>query len=106
MIDSPTAAALSAVASRRRRDMLRLVWDHEMSAGELASHFDISWPAVSQQLATLKEAGLVRERREGRYRYYTSDEDTVGPLVAILRQMWSEDLERLARIVEEEHGRG
>lgn len=106
MSDSPTALMLNAVASRRRRDMLRLVWERELSAGELASHFDISWPAVSQQLATLKEAGLVRERREGRHRYYTSDEGALGPLAAILHQMWSEDLQRLAIIIEEDQRDG
>lgn len=97
-----SAAALTAVASPRRRRILRLLWDREMSAGELASHFDISWPAISQHLTTLKSAGLVRERREGRHRYYSADGDTVGPLAEVLEQMWAEDLDRLAALAEED----
>lgn len=97
-----SAAALTAVASPRRRQILRLVWGRELSAGELASQFEVSWPAISQHLATLKAAGLVRERREGRHRYYSADSSTVGPLADILEQMWSEDLDRLAAMAEED----
>lgn len=97
-----TAAALAAVASPRRRRLLRLMWQRELSAGELAGHFDISWPAVSQHLGTLKAAGLIRERREGRNRYYLADADTVGPLAAVLQQMWADDLDRLAELAEAE----
>ena len=94
--------ALSAVASERRRDILRLLWRTERSAGDLASQFDISWPAVSQHLGILKDAGLIRERRDGRHRYYEADEDTLGPLEAVLTQMWSADLDRLAQLAESE----
>lgn len=97
-----SAAALSAVASPRRRQILRLIWGQELSAGELASHFEVSWPAISQHLSTLKAAGLVRERRDGRHRYYSADSGTVGPLAAILEQMWADDLDRLAAMAEED----
>lgn len=99
------ATALRAVASERRRRILRLVWDRELAAGELARHFDISWPGVSQHLRVLKEAGLVRERREGRRRLYRADVEKAGPLAAVLEEMWSDGLDRLARLAEEE-GRG
>lgn len=92
--------ALSAVASDRRRDILRLLWQTERSAGDLAAQFDISWPAVSQHLGILKDAGLIREKREGRNRYYTADANTLGPLRAVLTQMWTSDLERLAELAE------
>lgn len=98
----PSPQALTAVASPRRRRILRLLWQRELSAGELAAHFDISWPAVSQHLTTLKDAGLVNERRSGRHRYYTADESTVGALSDILQQMWESDLDRLAELAEEE----
>ncbi len=103
---APTAEALSAIASPRRRDMLRLMWGRELSAGELASNFDISWPAVSQHLTTLKQAGLVTERRDGRNRYYSSDETMVGSLAMILEQMWDNDLDRLASLAEEDERNG
>ena len=52
---------LDAVSNPRRRAILRLVWTRELSAGEIASRFDVSWPAVSQNLRVLKEAGLVKD---------------------------------------------
>jgi len=94
--------ALRAIASERRRQILRLVWRKERSAGELAAQFDVSWPAVSQHLGVLKEAGLVRERRDGRHRLYTADEETLGPLEAVLTAMWSDDLDRLADLAEQD----
>lgn len=97
--------ALTAVASERRRRILHLLWETELSAGELASRFDVSWPAISQHLGVLKEAGLVRERRDGRRRLYRADSATLGPLEAVLTAMWRSDLDRLADLAEaEEHG--
>jgi len=104
MMSSPSPEALTAVANPRRRRILQYVWHEELSAGELAARFDISWPAVSQHLTTLKAAGLVRERREGRHRYYKADEASLGPLAGILKQMWSADLDRLAELAEGEEG--
>jgi DNA-binding transcriptional ArsR family regulator len=91
---------LDAIASPRRREMLRLVWDRELSAGEIASHFDVSWPAVSQNLNVLREAGLVSERREGRRRLYRAEPRALGPLAEALREMWKSDLKSLKLEVE------
>ncbi len=63
--------ALRAIAEPRRRRILMLIWEQEMSAGEIASYFDISRPAISQHLRVLREARLVRERREGTRRLYS-----------------------------------
>ena len=90
---------LDAVASPRRREILRLVWDRELSAGEIASHFDVTWPAISQNLAVLRTAGLVVERQESTRRYYRADRAAAGPLALVLEEMWSRDLERLRRVV-------
>ena len=95
-------AALRAVASPRRRAILRLVWDRELSSGEIASHFDISWPAISQNLRVLEEAGLVHARRDGVARLYRVDRSRLGPLKSVLQQMWDDDLDRLAQVAEEE----
>ncbi|MEX2279308.1 MAG: metalloregulator ArsR/SmtB family transcription factor [Acidimicrobiia bacterium] len=98
--------ALAAIASDRRREILRLLWQTERSAGDLASEFEISWPAISQHLGILKVAGLVRERRDGRHRLYTANPETVGPLKAVLTSMWEADLDRLASHAEaEERGK-
>lgn len=91
---------LDAISSPRRREILRLVWDGELSAGEIASRFEVSWPAVSQNLKVLRTAGLVRERREGTKRFYQADRDALGPVGAVLRQMWEQDLDALEQTIE------
>ena len=93
-------AVLDAISSPRRREILRLVWDAELSAGDIAARFDVSWPAVSQNLKVLRTAGLVRERREGTKRFYRADPGALGPLHAVLREMWETDLDALERTIE------
>jgi DNA-binding transcriptional ArsR family regulator len=96
-------ATLRAVSTPRRREILRLVWDRELSAGEIAAHFDdVSWAAVSQHLRVLREAGLVRERRQGNHRLYRADRQAVGPLRAALKALWQQDLDRLRTLAESE----
>jgi DNA-binding transcriptional ArsR family regulator len=99
----PLQAAMEAIANPRRRQILRLVWTAERSAGEIASTVDeVSWPAVSQNLRLLKDSGLITERRQGTHRYYKADRRALGPLEAILRQMWARDLGRLRELAEQE----
>ncbi len=100
-------ATLRAVATPRRREILRLVWDRELSAGVIASHFDdVTWAAVSQHLRVLREAGLVRERRDGNRRLYRADRRALGPLRALLKTLWLQDLDRLRTLAEQErHGK-
>src|SRR5436189_1330421 len=98
-------AALQAIANPRRREMLRLIWDREVSSGDIASHFDVSWPAVSQNLRVLESAGLVRARKRGTTRLYRADRDRLGPLETVLTQMWGSDLDRLAELAETEEKR-
>lgn len=93
---------MEAIASPRRRQILRLVWDAERSAGDIAAAFDVSWPAVSQNLRVLKESGLVTERRDGTHRYYRADRRALGPLEAILKEMWTKEIGRLGRLAEQE----
>ena len=65
------AAALTAMASPRRREILRLVWREERAAGDIhAAMPDVTFGAVSLQLRGLIEAGLVDVRSEGRNRFY------------------------------------
>src|SRR2546427_12843439 len=79
---------LEAVSNPRRRAILRLVWDKERSAGEIAANFDVTWAAISQNLRVLREAGLVRQRREGNRRLYRADRRALGPLAAVVKKMW------------------
>jgi DNA-binding transcriptional ArsR family regulator len=98
----PVEAALKAIAEPRRRQILRLVRDDELSAGEIASQFDISWPAVSQHLGVLKEAGLVNERRNGTKRLYRTRPQGLADLKAFLDEFWGERLDALKREAERE----
>jgi len=100
------AAVLSAVASPRRQEILRLVWSAERAAGDIhAAMPDVSFGAVSLQLRALTEAGLVECRREHRHRYYRARRDALGPVGAALERMWDDALWRLRLQAELEHSR-
>lgn len=98
-------AALEAVSSPQRREILRLVWDEELPSRAIASHFDVTWQAVSHNLRLLKEAGLVAERRDGTRRLYRVDRDALGPFETLLRDMWRQDLERLGTVIEQDRAK-
>jgi len=93
--------AVRAVAEPRRREILRLCWDRERTAGEIAGHFDVTFGAVSQHLAVLRETGLVAVRREGTRRYYRADRQALGPLAAYLESLWADQLDALAVLAEQ-----
>ncbi len=92
--------ALRALSDPGRRRILTLVRDEEHSAGEIAAEFTVSWPAISQHLRVLKEAGLVTERREGTRRLYRARPEGLDDVRAFLDEFWDDKLERLKREVE------
>src|SRR5205823_12662989 len=98
--------SLQAVSNPHRREILRLVWDAEMSSREIASHFDVTWQTVSHNLRVLREAGLVSERRDGTRRLYRTARDELGPLEALLRGLWRQDLKRLEKVIEHDRAEG
>ena len=100
-------AALKAIAGQRRREILVLVRDGELAAGEIAAHFDVTRPAVSQHLTVLKEAGLVSERRNGTQRLYRARPEGLAELKHFLERFWDLRLDALKREAEreEQHGR-
>ncbi len=98
-------AAARAIAEPRRREILTLVADGELSAGEIASNFDVSRPAVSQHLAVLREAGLVTERRDGTRRLYRARPEGMAGLREFLDRFWTDRLERLKLAAELEQQR-
>ena len=93
-------AVLKAIAEPHRRRILTLVRDGELSAGEIAAHFDVTRPAISQHLNVLKEAGLVSERRNGTRRLYRARPQGLGELKAFLEGFWDERLDALKREAE------
>jgi DNA-binding transcriptional ArsR family regulator len=98
-------AALKAIVEPRRRAILDLVRDGELSAGEIASHFDVTRPAVSQHLNVLKEAGLVSERRNGTRRLYRVRPEGLAELRDFLEGFWNVRLDELKREAEKEEQR-
>ena len=102
-------AALKAIAEPRRRQILELVRDGELSAGEIAAQFDVTRPAISQHLGVLKEAGLVSERRNGTRRLYLARPEGLRELQSFLDRFWDERLDALRREAERKeatrHGR-
>ena len=89
-------AALKALAEPRRREILRLVWSHELPATDIADRFrDVTRPAISQHLAVLKDADLVTERREGTRRLYRAKTETMAELRDFLDEYWTSSLGRL-----------
>ena len=97
--------AIRAIAEPHRRRILQLVTAKELSAGEIASRFEITRPAVSQHLGVLREAGLVSERREGTRRLYSLRPEGFDDLKSFLEAFWDEGLERLKEAAELEEGR-
>jgi DNA-binding transcriptional ArsR family regulator len=99
-------AALRAIAEPRRRRILQLVWEQELSAGEIASQFEVTRPAISQHLGVLKEAGLVDERRNGTQRLYRARPQGLAELKSYLDGFWGERLGALQRDAEREERKG
>ena len=99
----PMAAVFEALAAPRRREILRLVWDRERSAGDIHRAVpDVTFGAVSQHLGVLEAAGLVARREEGRFRYYAARRRELGHLGKWLESMWDEALADLKRHAESE----
>ncbi len=92
--------SLQVIAEPRRRQILALVWDRELPAASIAAHFDVTFGAVSQHLAVLREAEFVTVRKEGNRRFYRADHDSLGPFKEVLETMWAGTLEGLADSIE------
>lgn len=91
---------LGAVSNTRRLRILQLVWDRELSAGEIAEQVAVSFPAVSQHLGKLRAAGLVSVRKDGRHRYYRARRADMGTLAIYLESMWNQKLDTLKTLAE------
>lgn len=98
--------ALQVIAEPRRRQILAMVWNEEMSAGEIAARFDVTFGAVSQHLTVLRDMGFVTVRKEGNRRLYQADKTGLGPLRQVLEGMWASTLDALAAAIETDPGRG
>ena len=99
-------AVLTALASPRRREILRLTWEQEVSAGDISRAMpDVTFGAVSLQLRELARAGLIEVRPAGQQRYYRARRQALGPVARMLESMWDDALWRLKLVVELEQTR-
>ena len=97
---------IQAISEPNRREILRLVRDRELAAGEIAARFDVTRTAISQHLTVLKNAGLVSERREGTRRLYRARPEALAELRSFLDGFWEDSLERLKLAAEQEQRKG
>jgi DNA-binding transcriptional ArsR family regulator len=89
-------ALLTVIGSPRRREILRLLWHQELTAGAIHQAMpDVTFGAVSLQLKVLATAGLVEARAEGQHRVYRVRREALGPVAAMLESMWADALWRL-----------
>jgi DNA-binding transcriptional ArsR family regulator len=96
---------LQAIAEPRRREILRLVRDAELSSGEIAAHFDVTRPAISQHLQVLVAAGLVSMRRQATRRLYRARPEGLAELRSFLDEFWDDRLQLLKEAAEAEQRR-
>lgn len=99
-------AAFSAVADPTRRAVLDMLRAGSRPAGEIASSFTVSRPAISKHLAILRRAHLVEERREGRHRLYRLNPEPLKAVDSWLEQyrsFWTASLDNLKAFVEAEY---
>ena len=96
---------LQVIAAPRRLRILELVWDRELTAGDIAAEFDVTWGAISQHLAVLKTAGFVTERRAGRHRLYRADPAALGSLRSAVEDHWRRGLTLMKDLAEAESRR-
>ncbi|MCW8985581.1 MAG: metalloregulator ArsR/SmtB family transcription factor [Thermoanaerobaculales bacterium] len=95
---------LGALADPTRRRIFELLRSGPRAVGELAAGLPVSRPAVSQHLKVLREAGLVRERRQGTRGYYSIDPVGLEPLRTYLESFWGEVLAAFETAADEKMG--
>lgn len=78
---------LRALADPTRREILNMLKKGRLSAGEIVENFDISGAAISRHLSVLKEADLIRDRREGKFIYYELNASVLEEIM-----LWLKDL--------------
>jgi DNA-binding transcriptional ArsR family regulator len=98
-------SVLQAIAEPRRREILVLIRGGELAAGDIAAHFDVTRPAISQHLQVLAAAGLVTVRKDGTRRLYQARPEGLADLRAFLESFWDDRLLRLKQAAEAEERR-
>ena len=98
-------SALRAIVDPKRREIVRLVLTRELSAGEIASHFDVTRPAISQHLGVLVDADLLKVRKLGTKRLYRARPERIEQISEFLEEFWGEHLALLKEAAESQERR-
>lgn len=99
-----TTDAFNAVAEPRRRQIVDLLGERELSVNDIVHAMPISQPQVSKHLKVLSEVGLVRARADGRRRLYRLEASALRPIhdwVSEFERLWNERLDRLDAYLDE-----
>jgi len=99
-------AVLATLGSPRRREILRMVWNQELSAGDIHRAMpDVTFGAVSSHLRTLTDTGLLDVRGDRQFRFYRARKKALGPIGRMLENMWDDALHHLKLAAELEESR-
>jgi DNA-binding transcriptional ArsR family regulator len=91
---------IQALSNETRFEIVNLVREQEMAAGDIALRFNLTRPAVSQHIGILREAGLLHERRVGAQRLYVVRDEGFDELVTYVERFWRPRLRRLKEVAE------
>ena len=78
---------LKALSDPTRREILNLLKEKTMSAGEISDSFDISFAAISRHLSVLKDADLIRDERNGKFIYYTINASVLEEIMLWIKEL-------------------
>ena len=81
---------LKALADPTRREILELLKNGRLSAGEIGEHFSVTGPSISRHLSVLKDADLIRDTREGKFIYYDLNTSVLEEIMLWITQLKGE----------------
>jgi DNA-binding transcriptional ArsR family regulator len=99
-----TSDAFNAVAEPRRREILALLVVQERPVGDIVAILQLDQPSVSKHLRVLRDTGLVRVRRNGRHKFYSTNADAIRPIhewAATFERYWRNQLSRIKERAEQ-----
>ena len=82
---------LKALSDPIRREILNLLKKGRMSAGDIVEHFDVTGASISRHLSVLKDADLIRDKREGKYIYYELNASVLEEIMLWIADLKGED---------------
>lgn len=83
--------AFKAIADETRRDILRLLREGDLTAGEIAAQFDMSWPSITHHLNTLRQAGLIQVEPKGQERVYSLNTTVLQEFLTTVLELLGEE---------------